>query len=223
VNLTFYAVGAALIALGWLLAYFRLRARLAREIEARDPAAEVREELQSIMVEINRTTEQNVAILEDKIEQLSALMKEADRKIGLLRRETEKNEVSRQVYTRVFRAPPASATETDGPRQRPEAGTARPEGTDSKSGSGAPAGAPPEAASGAQSGARSEALPVTPSGTRSASSPEPGPSAEGTVESLEARILRLAREGFSPEMIAGRVGSTASEVQLIISLAGRRR
>jgi hypothetical protein len=184
VNLIPYVAAVGLFALGWLVVYRRLRNRLDREIADRDPAEEVREELQSIMVEINRATEQNVAILEDKIEQLSGLLKDADRKIGLLRRESEKNEVSRQVYSRVFRAPSAAPSEGTQPRVHVPAGSKE---------------------SDAQ-----------------ASSETPGEE-EAATESLEARILRLSREGFSPEMIAGRVGSTASEVQLIISLAGRRR
>ena len=162
---------AGLVILAAVVQYLVLRARITRLVLARDPAQEVRDELASIMVEINRTTEQNVAVVEDRIRQLTELIGVADRRIALLRRETERHEVSRQVYSNIVRRHPQPA---------PEKG---------------PAPAPPPADTAA--------------------------SAE-TDEPLDRRVLQLSREGFSPATIAGRLGTTVGEVELIISLNRHR-
>jgi hypothetical protein len=161
----FAALAAALA--GIALVYLALRSRVDRGIARLDPAAEIREELASVMVEMNRTTERNIALLEDRIERLNQLLADADRKIALLRREGEKHEASRMVYTHLARA----AAEKPSP-------------------------APPP--------------------------PEPAEADAAPAETLESKILRLEREGFSPAVIANRVGSTIGEVELIISLARRR-
>ena len=179
---------AAVVA-GLAAVYFVLRARLDRAITRLDPAAEIRDELASVMVEMNRTTDRNVALLEDRIAQLTRLLAEADRKIGLLRREGEKHDASRMVYTHLAR--PAAALEAI------EAGEA---GPTASAGAGSRREAPQ----------RRDAVPQ---------GEAPRPAAE---ESLEARILMLEGEGFSPAVIAARVGSTVGEVELIISLARRR-
>ena len=83
---TAYALIVALLAGGWALSYRLLRRRLDRDMRRQDPAAAVRSELQSVMMEINRATEQNVAIIEDRIDQLKSLMKDADKKIDLCKR-----------------------------------------------------------------------------------------------------------------------------------------
>jgi hypothetical protein len=119
----------ALVA-GLAVLYFLLRSRLDRRLARVDPAAEIRDELASVMVEMNRTTDRNVALLEDRISQLTRLIAEADRKMGLLRRESEKNEASRMVYTQLAR--PAAAMEAE----RAAAEAAGPAGP------AAPAGAP---------------------------------------------------------------------------------
>ncbi len=165
-----FAVAAAVLA-GLAVVYLALRTRIDRSIARLDPAAEIREELASVMVEMNRTTERNIALLEDRIGQLNQLLADADRKIALVRRESEKHETSRMVYTHLAKA----AAEK-------------------------PPAPPAQQADRAEDGR--------------------GPAAP--AETLESRILRLEREGFSAAVIANRVGSTIGEVELIISLARRR-
>ena len=163
-------VALAAVLAGLALVYLLLRSRIDRGIARLDPAAEIREELASVMVEMNRTTERNIALLEDRIGRLSQLLADADRKIALLRRESEKHETSRMVYTHLAKAA------AEKPLAQP----------------------PPQAAA------------------ESARAPAP------PEETLESKVMRLEREGFSPAVIANRVGSTVGEVELIISLARRR-
>jgi hypothetical protein len=166
-------VALAVVVAGLAVVYLLLRSRIDRSIGRLDPAAEIRDELGSVMVEMNRTTDRNIALLEDRIACLTQLLAEADRKVGLLRREGEKHETSRRVYTHLARAAADRPAEEPMPRQAP--------------------------------------------GQRDAAVPPPAPE-----EPLEARVLRLEREGFSAAVIANRVGSTVGEVELIISLARRR-
>ncbi len=97
----------AVVVAGLAAVYLVLRSRIDRSVARLDPAAEIRDELASVMVEMNRTTDRNVALLEDRIAQLTQLLADADRKILLLRREGEKHEASRRVYSHLAR--PAAA------------------------------------------------------------------------------------------------------------------
>jgi hypothetical protein len=180
-----WVVLAAVVA-GLAVVYLLLRARIDRRIARLDPAAEVRDELGSVMVEMNRTTDRNIALLEDRIAALTQLVADADRRIGLLRREGEKQELSRAVYTHLAKAaerPPEPAAVEPALERPPDRTTA-----------------PPAAA-----GPVAQAAPAAPA-----------------EEPIEARVLRLDREGFSSSVIANRIGSTVGEVELIISLARRR-
>jgi hypothetical protein len=52
-----------------------------------------------IIVELNSTTDRNITLLEDKVQRLEALLEQADKKIGILRREIEKHELTSKVYS----------------------------------------------------------------------------------------------------------------------------
>jgi len=148
--------------LGFVLILIFLRRWLRRNANAEAVTRKVREELSSLLVELNKTTEQNISLIEDKVESLNRLIERADKKIGLLKRETEKHEVSRAVYSRINETrPPAAAAE-------PGSGEA---------------------------------------GVR-----------EGRPAGLAEKVMKLYREGFSAGVIAGHLGTTVGEVELIISL-----
>ena len=183
-----FVVLAAVVA-GLAAVYFLLRSRLDRALTRLDPAAEIRDELASVMVEMNRTTDRNVALLEDRIAQLTQLLAEADRRIGLLRRESDRHETGRMVYTHLAR--PAAAMEA---------------------GQAAATEAPP----------RLEAAPRRDAAPQRTPPPQREAIAPAVEESMEAKVLMLEREGFSPAVIANRLGSTVGEVELIISIARRR-
>ena len=125
----------------------------------------VRIELNSIMVEINHTTEQNIRLIEEKINSLSNLLSNADKKINILKRETAKHEVSNKVYDKILLNKKENKNEN-----RKEI---KPDDTDKEN-------------------------------------------------NIQDRALKLFYEGFSKEIIAGKLGVTIGEIELMISLKDRR-
>ena len=151
--MTTILIAILLQVLGFFLIYLVLRRRIDSSADPGTVIQKMRDELNSIMVEINRTTDQNIGILEDKIKQLSELVTLADKKLTLLRREEEKQGISERILKRA--------------QQSLES---RPQG-----------------------------------------------------ETTQAKVLRLYGEGSSADVIAGQVGTTVGEVELIISLDSRKK
>jgi len=83
------------------LIYALLRDRVRRVASSDAHIAEIRDEVSRLLVELNRTTDRNIALIEDRIASLNELLSSADKKIGLLRRETEKHDVGTQIYSRL--------------------------------------------------------------------------------------------------------------------------
>ena len=104
---------------GLLIVYLVLRDRVRRASSTESRIAEIREEVSRLLVELNQATDRNIALMEDKIAALNEAIATADKKIGLLRRETEKHDVGSQIYSRLAegRLPRASAS----PAERPAA------------------------------------------------------------------------------------------------------
>jgi hypothetical protein len=80
-NLVFDIV---LICLVSFLMFLVLRARVRRELGATALRDSVRKELGLLIAELNRTTERNVAIIEDRIKRLGATVGAADKRIASL-------------------------------------------------------------------------------------------------------------------------------------------
>src|SRR5208283_2529579 len=104
---------------GLLIVYLVLRDRVRRAASSESRIAEIRDEVSRLLVELNQATDRNIALMEDKIAVLNEAISTADKKIGLLHRETEKHDVGSQVYSRLAegRHPRASAS----PAERPVA------------------------------------------------------------------------------------------------------
>jgi hypothetical protein len=221
---------------GLVLVYLLLRDRLRRAASSEARIAEIREEVSRLLVELNQATDRNVALMEDRIGVLNEAISTADKKIGLLRRETEKHDVGSRIYSRLAEGRPLqSAEEGELPQgQQPEV---RPPKTapppvpplavelsekPARAGRSEAAAAPRRgasrdpAASQEMAGARGAGAPVPP---RAAEAGEPGGSRPGDVRQ---RVMMLFRAGFSPSLIASRVGAPVGEVELIISLEQRR-
>jgi DNA-binding NarL/FixJ family response regulator len=90
--------GALAIA-GYFVVYLILRAKLKQSVDPKAILESIREEVDRIIVELNSTTDRNITLLEDKVQSLSTLLEQADKKIGILRREIEKHELSAKVYS----------------------------------------------------------------------------------------------------------------------------
>ncbi len=103
---------------GLLLIYVLLRDRVRRVTSVDSQIADVREEVSRLLVELNQTTDRNVALLEDRIARLNESLAVADKKIGLLRREIEKHDVGAQVYSRLAEGRPRSVSTDAQTRQQ---------------------------------------------------------------------------------------------------------
>ncbi|HET6452155.1 MAG TPA: hypothetical protein VFI08_12635 [Spirochaetia bacterium] len=182
---------------GLILVYVLLRDRVRRAVAAETRIGEVRDEVSRLLVELNQATDRNIALMEDRIGILNDAIATADKKIGLLRRETEKHDVGSQIYSRLaegrpLRAPAAPEAPSDAspPARMPR-----------------PAPAAPKAAPAPLSVELSE---------------KPGSGAVPSGPDVRQRVMMLFRSGFSPSLIASRVGAPLGEVELIISLEQRK-
>jgi hypothetical protein len=111
---------AALIVAGYLAVYLILKRRLTRTLNAARLAGEVREEANRILVELNQATNRNVTLIEDRIATLNELLGKADRKIALLEREVEKQELGARLYSELASRRPLPAEEPPAPEEAPE-------------------------------------------------------------------------------------------------------
>src|SRR5208283_2745127 len=101
---------------GIVLVYLLLRDRVRRAVSAESRISEIREEVSRLLVELNQATDRNIALMEDKITVLNDAISTADKKIGLLRRETEKHDVGSQIYSRLAEGGRQRQTESAGRR-----------------------------------------------------------------------------------------------------------
>lgn len=198
------AVDLVVLAGSWLLA----RRWIARRLAAPRQAAELGEEVGRLVTELNQAAERTVVLLEDRTTALNGLLAEADKRIGLLRREIERHEEGARLYGRLggprarAAAARAAEAESDGPApvRRPDSGPR-----------------PPAAVAGDDGRAPAAA------GRASAAAEAPAAEPRDARTAMRLEIGRLARAGLSPAAIAARVGSPLGEVELILSLEQRLR
>jgi hypothetical protein len=203
---------------GLLLVYVLLRDRVRRATSAEAQIAEIRDEVSRLVVELNQTTDRNIALVEDRISSLNEQLAVADKKIGLLRREIEKHDVGTQVYNRLGetrpRAPAAPPLAVELSEKPVGDGEERRAGGPQWQ---QPAEGPAPAATGREAPGRQEPF-VSAAGSRRAETT--GRREEAT--DLRDRVMLLFRAGFAPSLIASRVGVPLGEVELIISLEQRK-
>jgi len=222
---------------GLLFVYLLLRDRVRRATSVESRMAEVRDEVSRLLVELNQATDRNIALMEDKIAALNDAISTADKKIGLLRRETEKHDVGSQIYSRLAEGRPRRAAVTTpaqaeaGRVERPVTESAEYRGAESAEYRGAEArqsapAAPPLAVELSERADTRGRQPVDYRGTEaddgSAESPVPAGKHRAGAPDVRQRVMMLSRAGFSPSLIAGRVGVPLGEVELIISLEQRK-
>ena len=221
------------------------RSRVRKALDAGSEMERVRRELGALLMELEGTADRNVTILEDRIERMRELLAEADLKIALSAREDARREAEASVRRRP--APSMSAPRSDGSVERPpasargsvDASLAETDRTD-RPGT-APAGTAP--AGTAPAG-------TAPAGTVPAGTAPEGAAGDGWSTELETRppvestipfirfaekpvviepsfaekAMELHRRGFSSDIIAARLGSTMSEVELALAVeTGRSR
>jgi len=209
--------------------WFFLRARIRRSLELEGLLAEARKEIRLLSLEINETTDRNITLVEDRLTALRELLAEADRRMGVMKRETGRRQDEREVYNRLGkRVPlvPGSASafddrpfdEVSAARVLPEVSFATDFPADSlgvADGARGPSPGSGASDSGRQAGDREpvrlslgHAVPEIPAPHQG---PIPG-------QGLRERALELHRGGFSADIIAARLGATISEIDLLVSL-----
>ncbi|MEI6389324.1 MAG: hypothetical protein WCQ50_22175, partial [Spirochaetota bacterium] len=163
--------------------------------------AEARKEVRLLNLELNETTERNISLIEDRLSGLREAVAEADRRVGVLKREAGKRQTETEVYSKLGRHAAIVQATTSG--FGPE--------LDSLVGAGPPAHPATQPAS------QSVAVEPTPFVQVQPRVPESAP------PSRRESVLGLYRNGFSADIIANRVGATIAEVELLISLDEGRR
>lgn len=116
-------VTVLLNALMFAVIYTVTTRRIRKELSGSRVLEAIRDEIQSLIVELNQTTDRNVSIAEERMRQLRELIAEADKKIQLVSRETEKHQVGVDVYNRLkdksLRSPPAGSVSSDSTDREP--------------------------------------------------------------------------------------------------------
>src|SRR5262245_59113200 len=113
--------GAVMIAVMTIMFLFLSR-RIHRQYKAKEFLDEVQREVNVMVTELNQTTAPNIQLIEDRMQKLNVLMKEADRRILLANQELTKKEISTYEHlaakrSRPQHAPPAeTASLFDNPR-----------------------------------------------------------------------------------------------------------
>ena len=88
------------------IVYLIVRKRLAKILDGSVLIDEIKDEINHLIIELNQTSERNIGLIEERIHRLQKLIDETDRKIGVLGRETEKHQLSADVYDKLKRAVP---------------------------------------------------------------------------------------------------------------------
>lgn len=184
------------VSLSVCLLFFRYwRRRIQRGLEAEMMLGRIRDEIDEMIIEINRTADRNVTLLENRITRLNSLIQRAEKLERVREREAEKDTGVQRVYSELGRNRGLRITvdEDDHDGQPGLSSEPVPE---------------PESPGAGESG--------------SESAPPGDTSIDGGVPPIRERVLTLHRRGESLQSIAESLNMNRGEVELIISLHGRK-
>lgn len=208
------AILLALELLGLGLIWLLLQARLRRALELETFVEGVRREVRGLEIELNEAADRSVSLVEDRLESLRTLLEDADRRILVHRRELGNRKAEAEIYDRLGRRSPeaASSPARRTPASLPVSAEALPEAGGEDRGED-----PFEAADrGGADPIRLDLARRLPEATRSRESVIP-------PRPLRERALELHDRGFSPDLIATRLGATVAEIELLVSIEEGRR
>jgi septal ring factor EnvC (AmiA/AmiB activator) len=92
-------IGLNIAALIGIYIYFKRR--IDKSLRSNELIATVRGEMEQLVTELNQTTNRNVEIIEERINQLKAISARADKQIKLLTKEIEKKEKETDTYSSI--------------------------------------------------------------------------------------------------------------------------
>ena len=184
------------------LGYWRRRIR--RGLEAEMMLGRIRDEIDEMIIEINRTADRNVTLLENRITRLNSLIQRAEKLERVREREAEKDTGVERVYSELGRNRGLRITVEDNDGQPGLSSESIPESIPE-----------PESPGAGESGPESP-----PPGDTSIENGGAVP--DGGVPPMRERVLTLHRRGEPLQSIAESLNMNRGEVELIISLHGRK-
>ncbi|MBN2354346.1 MAG: hypothetical protein JXD23_17380 [Spirochaetales bacterium] len=95
-----------LMGAGFFIMYLILRRTVGRWFSSTAQIDKVKEEVERMLVELNHATSRNIDLIEARVSQLKEMLAAVDKRIGLYRREMEKAELSKSVYSSIVKARP---------------------------------------------------------------------------------------------------------------------
>jgi len=193
------STGISIILAG--IVYILLVKRINREKSSTAITEQVRNEIDRMVVDLNQTADRNIGLIEQQLKSLTEMIQEADHRISLLQKHSEKLNRSTDTYNQIR---PAQIV-------TPKASKAR---TASK------ASSAPQASEVSPPNAHTVDISEEMSNTVE---PESEDAQDSMTTSKRERVINLHRQGISLDIIASRVGSTVAEVELIISMTEGRR
>ncbi len=198
-----FFVSVSLFFIGFVV----LRRLIRRELEAGAVLDTIRDEINSLVVELNQTADRNVALVEERIRTLQELLSEADKKVQLVGREMRKHDMGLDVYNKLKKgAAIKGASESAEAHHEANADGNVADRTNERK----PATVSNQSISGNDVLER-----------KNSSESERNTSDE---QSVSERVMNLHHQGFEPRIIAQKIGTNVGEVELIISIrAGRNK
>jgi TolA-binding protein len=188
------STGISIILAG--IVYILLVKRINREKSSTAITEQVRNEIDRMVVDLNQTADRNIGLIEQQLKSLTEMIQEADHRISLLQKHSEKLNKSTDTYNQIR---PAQIIKP----KAPTAATAPPAGEVS----------PPNA----------HTVDISEEIQPGTSVPENEDAQDAVTPSKRERVINLYRQGISLDIIASRVDSTVAEVELIISMTEGRR
>ena len=88
--------------LSFFLLYFLLRKNIVKNYGGEAQIQKINQEVSRIIVELNNITDRNIGLIESKIIELKEIMTNTDKRILLMKREEEKHDLSKKVYTNIL-------------------------------------------------------------------------------------------------------------------------
>ncbi len=96
-----------------LLIFLVLKKRIDSISDSRLVLKDIRDEVDRMLVELNQTTERNIALLEDKLVEVHNTLDRVDRKLKLLDRGRGKQDLTERVYTDIKKSKPVVTQKRD--------------------------------------------------------------------------------------------------------------
>lgn len=110
----------AVLVAGHLASYLIFKKKIDKALQPSFFLDKIRKEVNAIIVELNGTTERNIALVEDRMSALKEALSQADKKLSLLQRDAEKREISQKLYARLGRAHSEASGSGDSKEMRQE-------------------------------------------------------------------------------------------------------